>query len=201
MAVPSAAEQLRAAASCPVCLELFRDPVSLRCGHNFCRGCVERCGPSPGAAAAAAAGPLCCPQCRDAAPGGSSLRPSRELGHIAGIARELLPGLLRAAPPGPPGPGSVCGRHREPLRLFCREERALLCPECARGHPGPGQREQHRVVPAEEAAREARGEGQRLAREFQELRRSLEEQQRLLLAQLGDLEAAAGRARAQAVGK
>ncbi|XP_063038140.1 E3 ubiquitin-protein ligase TRIM11-like isoform X2 [Melospiza melodia melodia] len=293
MALPSPAEQLRAAASCPVCLELFRDPVSLRCGHNFCRGCVERCGPGPGAAA----GPLCCPQCRDAAPGGgSSLRPSRELGHIAGIARELLPALLPAPPPPPgtpgtPGDGSVCGRHREPLRLFCREERALLCAECARerhreqdrerhrerqwgqqweqdrerhGEQQRGQdreqewgqqreqdrehreqhreqdreqqREQDRVVPVEEAAREyreqiqsclqalkeerekflesrksgawrslhldrARGEGQHLAREFRELRRSLEEQQRLLLAQLGDLEAAMARGREQAVGK
>ncbi|XP_059347078.1 E3 ubiquitin-protein ligase TRIM11-like isoform X2 [Ammospiza nelsoni] len=306
MALPSPAERLRAAASCPVCLELFRDPVSLRCGHNFCRGCVERCGPGPGAAA----GPLCCPQCRDAAPGGgSSLRPSRELGHIAGIARELLPALLPAPPPPPPGTpgdGSVCGRHREPLRLFCREERALLCAECARerrerhreqdrerhreqqwgqqwgqhweqdrerhreqqpeqdrehreqqreqqreqdrgqdreqewGQQREQDREQHReqdrVVPVEEAAREyreqiqsclqalkeerekflesrksgawrslhldrARGEGQHLAREFRELRRSLEEQQRLLLAQLGDLEAAMARGREQAVGK
>ncbi|XP_054150872.1 E3 ubiquitin-protein ligase TRIM11-like [Melozone crissalis] len=235
MALPSPAEQLRAAASCPVCLELFRDPVSLRCGHNFCRGCVERCGPGPGATA----GPLCCPQCRDAAPGGGSggLRPSRELGHIAGIARELLPALLPAPPPpagtpGTPGDGSVCGRHREPLRLFCREERALLCAECARER----RERHHRVVPIEEAAREyreqiqsclqalkeerekflesrksgawrslhldrMRDEGQRLAREFRELRRSLEEQQRLLLAQLGELEAAMARGWEQAAGK
>uniref|UniRef100_A0A8C5IER1 TRI27 protein n=1 Tax=Junco hyemalis TaxID=40217 RepID=A0A8C5IER1_JUNHY len=208
MALPSPAEQLRAAASCPVCLELFRDPVSLRCGHNFCRGCVERCGPGPGAAA----GPLCCPQCRDAAPGGgsSSLRPSRELGHIAGIARELLPALLPAPPPGAPGDGSVCGRHREPLRLFCREERALLCAECARERR-ERHREQHREQDREQAWGhsawgqpgwgQARGEGQHLVREFRELRRSLEEQQRLLLAQLGDLEAAIGRGRDQAVEK
>ncbi|XP_059693314.1 E3 ubiquitin-protein ligase TRIM11-like [Haemorhous mexicanus] len=218
MAVPGPAEALLAAASCPVCRELFREPVSLRCGHNFCRGCVERCGPGP-------AGPLRCPQCRDAAPE-RGLRPSRELGHIAAIARELLPALL----PGPP-PRPECRRHRQPLRLFCREERALLCAECARER----RHRQHRELPAEEAAREyreqiqrrlrslreerekfresrsgggrsphlerARAEGQRLSREFQALREALERQQRLLLAQLAQLEAAAGRARERALGK
>ncbi|XP_068094262.1 E3 ubiquitin/ISG15 ligase TRIM25-like [Hyperolius riggenbachi] len=27
---------------CPVCLTIYTDPVSLRCGHNFCRVCIER---------------------------------------------------------------------------------------------------------------------------------------------------------------
>ncbi|NXX33130.1 TRI27 protein, partial [Nicator chloris] len=211
MAGPSPAEQLRAAASCPVCLELFQDPVSIPCGHSFCRGCIERCWESCG-------GPFSCPRCRSAAPE-RSLRPSRELGHVADIARWLLPA----------GPGALCGRHLEPLRLFCREERALLCLVCGRSRP-------HRPVPAEQAAQEykeqiqsclqalkeerekylesrksgawrsshldkTRSEGQRMAREFQELQRFLEEQQRLLLARLGDLDRAIGRARAQALAK
>ncbi|XP_053825399.1 zinc finger protein RFP-like [Vidua macroura] len=214
MAGPSPAEQLRAEASCPVCLELFQDPVSIPCGHNFCRACIERCWRS------SAASSFSCPRCRSAAPQ-RSLRPSRELANVADIARRLLPAQ-----------GILCGRHREPLRLFCREERALLCLVCGRSRL----HRLHRVVPAEEAAQEykeqiqsclqalkeerekylesrksgaqrslhldkTRSEGQRVVREFQELRRFLEEQERLLLVQLGDLDRAIGRARDEALAK
>uniref|UniRef100_A0A8U7NAU0 Uncharacterized protein n=1 Tax=Corvus moneduloides TaxID=1196302 RepID=A0A8U7NAU0_CORMO len=237
MAEPSLAEQLRAEASCPVCLELFQDPVSVPCGHNFCRGCIERCWES-------SRGSFCCPRCRNVAPE-RGLRPSRELGHVADIARGLLPGV----------PGTLCRRHREPLQLFCREERALLCLVCSRSRA----HWLHRVVPAEEAAQEykvtpaqpvesgflggkmlwnsrgergslrwgdnaelggegrdlgpfpipcphrrsrqdkTRSEGQRMVWEFQELRRFLEEQERLLLVQLGDLDRAIGRAQDEAL--
>lgn len=27
--------------SCPICFQLFADPLVLPCGHNYCRGCIE----------------------------------------------------------------------------------------------------------------------------------------------------------------
>uniref|UniRef100_A0A8C5U115 Uncharacterized protein n=1 Tax=Malurus cyaneus samueli TaxID=2593467 RepID=A0A8C5U115_9PASS len=36
-------EQLAAEATCPVCLELFAQPVLTACGHSFCRQCLEDC--------------------------------------------------------------------------------------------------------------------------------------------------------------
>uniref|UniRef100_A0A8B9FRZ4 Uncharacterized protein n=1 Tax=Amazona collaria TaxID=241587 RepID=A0A8B9FRZ4_9PSIT len=57
--------------SCSICLAYFQDPVSIPCGHSFCRSCISRCWEALEA-------PFPCPRCRQTAPR-RSLRPSREL--------------------------------------------------------------------------------------------------------------------------
>ncbi|XP_027487942.1 zinc finger protein RFP-like, partial [Corapipo altera] len=198
-------------ASCPVCLELFRDPVSIHCGHNFCRGCIERCWEW-------ATDTFPCPRCRETAPE-RSLRPSRELAKVLDIARRLGLGEL-------PGEGEEeeveegCGKHREPLRVFCKEDRALLCGVCreSRAHRahtlvtlGEARGEYEAQLQARlQTLREARDkllefreaemrrnweclektecERQRILSHFQGLRVSLEDHARGLLARLRDLE-------------
>ncbi|XP_043373082.1 RING finger protein 112-like isoform X6 [Dermochelys coriacea] len=34
-------EQLREDVTCSICLDVLNDPVSIECGHNFCRGCLS----------------------------------------------------------------------------------------------------------------------------------------------------------------
>ncbi|KAL2092791.1 hypothetical protein ACEWY4_012589 [Coilia grayii] len=39
----SVSSQEEKSLTCPVCLELLRDPVTVHCGHNFCMRCIKGC--------------------------------------------------------------------------------------------------------------------------------------------------------------
>ncbi|XP_068121847.1 E3 ubiquitin/ISG15 ligase TRIM25-like [Hyperolius riggenbachi] len=45
---------------CPVCLSIYTDPVILRCGHNFCRVCIDRVLDTQ-----EGSGGYSCPKCRE----------------------------------------------------------------------------------------------------------------------------------------
>lgn len=129
----SAMAGLREEASCPVCLDYFKDPVMLiSCGHNFCQGCLARCTQQ---------GPSRCPQCREPFLR-EHLRANLQLASLVNVARRL--GLEAGCG------GRECQQHREPLKLFCREDQALICLVCRESLDHRG----HQVLPTEEAAQE-----------------------------------------------
>ncbi|XP_051899695.1 uncharacterized protein LOC127585977 [Pristis pectinata] len=110
---------------CPICLEVFADPVILGCGHNFCRPCVrgywQHRAPAP-----------CCPECREPVAAGS-LRPNRAVARLSEAARALA--------------DRHCEQHGLRLQLFCHTDLRLICLRC---RDGPGHRE-HQASPAGEA--------------------------------------------------
>ncbi|XP_068118272.1 E3 ubiquitin/ISG15 ligase TRIM25-like [Hyperolius riggenbachi] len=55
-----ASADLREELNCSICLALYTDPVILRCGHNFCRGCIDRVLDSQ-----EVTGGYSCPDCRE----------------------------------------------------------------------------------------------------------------------------------------
>ncbi|XP_040297125.1 E3 ubiquitin-protein ligase TRIM11-like [Bufo bufo] len=72
-----ASADLRAELDCSICLSLYTDPVSLRCGHNFCRSCIVSA-----LDAQEAAGVYSCPDCRAEYPERPALEKNRKLGNI-----------------------------------------------------------------------------------------------------------------------
>lgn len=138
MAADSPAESFRDEASCSICLGFFQDPVSIHCGHNFCRACITRCWEE-------AEENFACPQCKETAPQ-RNLRPNRELAKIIEIAKRLS---LQAAKGGAGGE-RLCEKHREALKLFCEEDQTPICLVCRESQA----HRVHAVVPIEEAAEE-----------------------------------------------
>ncbi|XP_010128678.1 PREDICTED: zinc finger protein RFP-like [Chlamydotis macqueenii] len=220
MATQSPAESLHSEASCSICLGYFQDPVSIHCGHNFCRACITRCWEGLEAC-------FSCPQCRQTALQ-KSFRPSRELANIAEIARRLS---LRDGG-GAAEPENLCRQHQEVLKLFCKDDRRPICLVCDKSQA----HRFHTVVPVEEAAQEykeeiqarlqalkeerekylesrktgvrkssylekTKNEGKKIACEFERLHQFLKDQERLLLTQLAELDRAITRVQEEAVVK
>uniref|UniRef100_A0A452GJV9 RING-type E3 ubiquitin transferase n=1 Tax=Gopherus agassizii TaxID=38772 RepID=A0A452GJV9_9SAUR len=166
----------REEATCPICLEYLTDPVSVDCGHNFCRGCVTQY-----CVEWAGRGSLTCPICRSQILKGN-LRPNWQLGNLVEKMKHV----------------AVCTRHKKTLDLFCEEDEEAVCVVCERA----SQHRSHTVLLIEEAAqkykvgntwilvnsKQTQTERQKIVSEFQQLRQFLEEQERLLLAQLEKLD-------------
>ncbi|XP_040296103.1 E3 ubiquitin/ISG15 ligase TRIM25-like [Bufo bufo] len=72
-----ASADLRAELDCSICLSLYTDPVSLRCGHYFCRFCIVSA-----LDAQEAARVYSCPDCRAEYPERPALEKNRKLGNI-----------------------------------------------------------------------------------------------------------------------
>ncbi|KAG7488456.1 hypothetical protein MATL_G00032790 [Megalops atlanticus] len=101
--------------TCPVCSDIFRDPVILRCSHSFCRDCLQRRWGSK---------PPECPVCQR--------KSSAELQRNLAL-RAVCDRLLKRRQGGPraaPGQGAFCGFHSEALRFFCSDDDTPICADC-----------------------------------------------------------------------
>lgn len=63
--------------TCPVCLDLYRDPHLLPCGHNFCKTCLDHLKRQ------AERGRFRCPECRESHRGGTTFQKNFKLANIA----------------------------------------------------------------------------------------------------------------------
>ncbi|XP_073479540.1 E3 ubiquitin-protein ligase TRIM39-like [Aquarana catesbeiana] len=73
-----ASGDLRAELECSVCLNIYTDPVTLKCGHNFCRVCIDRVLDTQGGS-----GGYSCPECREKFTDRLALQKNLKLRNIA----------------------------------------------------------------------------------------------------------------------
>ncbi|KAJ8274064.1 hypothetical protein COCON_G00086890, partial [Conger conger] len=121
--------------SCPVCSDIFRDPVLLSCSHSFCKACLQQYWDQKGS--------LECPVCRR--------RSSRECPPCNLSLRNTCEAFLKErSQRAKAGPEVLCSLHSEKLKLFCLEDQIPVCLVCqtSRKH------ENHKLLPVQEAAEE-----------------------------------------------
>ncbi|XP_058864832.1 E3 ubiquitin-protein ligase TRIM7-like [Acipenser ruthenus] len=169
------AESLTNEVTCPICLELYCDPVRLECEHNFCRSCISKYwlrGGEEGSAPEGQSQAFTCPQCREIFPQ-LQLRTNRLLCNIVERVRKLRVdswGTASASPPEGSGaaergtPAGFCAKHGERLKVYCQDEQVAICVVCAvsRDH------KDHSMAPIQEALQECKERFESALTEFEE---------------------------------
>ncbi|NXH21149.1 TRI35 protein, partial [Bucco capensis] len=120
---------------CPICYEPFREAVTLGCGHNFCKGCVSRSWEH---------GAHVCPVCKEAS-SFSDLRVNHTLNNLVEM-------ILKEEGQRRGQGTALCPLHHEEAKLFCLEDKELVCFACQ----GSKQHEGHKLRPVQETAEDFR---------------------------------------------
>ncbi|XP_037382608.1 tripartite motif-containing protein 60-like [Talpa occidentalis] len=166
MALAAFLDELQAEASCPVCLDPLRDPVTLDCGHNCCGPCLRQRWQS-------LQDVLPCPICQHHCPSRDAHR-NPQLCALTDLLRQL---------PSSSSQGrrqeeeALCVQHHQALALFCEEDLELLCAQCGASSPHRG----HPLVPLEQAAAQHR---EKLKSSLEPLRKQVEDAERGLATQV-----------------
>ncbi|XP_068435007.1 zinc-binding protein A33 [Clinocottus analis] len=100
--------------TCPICCDIFTDPVLLSCSHSFCRSCLKRCWET---------GLRECSVCRKRA---SKASPPTNL-----ALRNVCEALLEARRSSVVVEEKMnCNVHGEKLKLFCLVDKQPICVVC-----------------------------------------------------------------------
>ncbi|XP_053187568.1 E3 ubiquitin-protein ligase TRIM47 [Scomber japonicus] len=144
----AAGDDLRKELTCAICLDFFKDPVILKCGHNFCRFCIcmhwDENGGDYG---------YQCPQCRTV----FNKRSFTKNYLVQNLVAKLDDLECLGSCPAPSKPIKVdgkCEQHGEELKLYCQTDKRPICVVCreSRAH------RHHEVAPVPEVVNDMKME-------------------------------------------
>ena len=117
---------------CPICHDVFRDPVILSCSHSFCKDCVKSWWKDKEVKE--------CPLCKRRS---SKDQPPVNLA-LKNLCETFLQERDQSSSP------ALCSLHSEKLRLFCLDHQQPVCLVCRDSEKHTG----HRIKPIDEAAQQ-----------------------------------------------
>ncbi|XP_042263609.1 nuclear factor 7, brain-like [Thunnus maccoyii] len=117
---------------CPVCQDVFRDPVLLSCSHSFCKDCLKSWWRQKQTRE--------CPVCKR--------RSSKELPPCNLVLKNLCESFLQDRDQR--ASEALCSLHSEKLKLFCLDHQQPVCLICRDSEKHTN----HRFRPVDEAARQ-----------------------------------------------
>ncbi|KAL7881263.1 hypothetical protein AOLI_G00081110, partial [Acnodon oligacanthus] len=119
--------------SCPVCCEIFKDPVLLHCSHSVCEDCLQQFWETKGSRE--------CPVCRRRS---SIDQPPTNLA-LKNLCESFLQERSQRSSAASE---NICSFHNEKLRLFCLDDLQPVCLVCrdSKIHTN------HKFLPLQEAA-------------------------------------------------
>ncbi|KAL4008741.1 hypothetical protein ACER0C_002593 [Sarotherodon galilaeus] len=121
---------------CPVCQEVFRDPVLLSCSHSFCKDCLKRWWRERTTHE--------CPVC--------NRRSSRDEPPLNRALKNLCESFLQERDQR--ASEALCSLHSEELKLFCLDHQQPVCVVCRDSEKHTN----HRFRPIDEAAQQHKKE-------------------------------------------
>uniref|UniRef100_A0A3B1J7K4 Tripartite motif-containing protein 35-like n=1 Tax=Astyanax mexicanus TaxID=7994 RepID=A0A3B1J7K4_ASTMX len=145
--------------SCPVCCEIFRDPVVLSCSHSVCRTCLQQFWKTKGSQE--------CPVCRR--------RSSKDEPPCNLVLKNVCEAFLESrSQRSSAGSGGVCSLHNEKLKLFCLDDQQPVCLVCqtSKNH------KTHDCCPIDEAVTDCKTKLQTALEPLQKKLKVLEEAKR-----------------------
>ncbi|XP_021115837.1 tripartite motif-containing protein 26 isoform X1 [Heterocephalus glaber] len=124
MATSAPLRSLEEEVTCSICLDYLRDPVTIDCGHVFCRSCTTDVRPLSG-------GRPVCPLCKKPFKK-ENIRPVWQLASLVENIERLK--VDKARQLGDVAreqqDAQLCERHQEKLHYYCEDDGKLLCVMC-----------------------------------------------------------------------
>lgn len=114
--------------TCAICLERFRIPVTIPCGHTFCQTCISTYWDTT---SKSDVGPQC-PICSEKFDTRPILKRNVSLSVLTEAANSTGPSCRESLMRGSEGARAMllCDRHKKPLVYYCRQDRTSVCYEC-----------------------------------------------------------------------